>query len=884
MRILAYLRCLGAKFFRKSELADEMEAELRAHLDLRAHDLARSGMDRAQAERQARIEFGAQAKFREKSYEALGGNFLDAMILDVRLAARMLRKEKGFAFAAILTLVLAISANAVVFGVMDTLILRPLQVPQPETLYGTLYGDGSGFQSYPNYIDLRDRNHSFEDLAAFNFAFVGFDTGNDPALATGFAVSGNYSDVLRIQPYVGRFFHASDERGLNRMPSVVLSYPYWHSRFQDDRGVVGRVVQIDKHPFTIIGVAPPGFGGTLLFASSDFFVPVVNQEQLGEPGSLTDRANIKGLFEVFGHLRPGVTLAQADADVNAIGESLQKTYPGQVSHKPVSLAHEGLTSFRPAVRAFVAVLTLLAGLILLAACANLGSLFAAHAADRSKEVALRLALGSTRRRILRQLLTEAVLLSLAGGALGLWGGAVLLDRLATWRPFPGAPVRIPMTMDARVCIVALVLALVSGFLFGIVPVRQVMRARPFEIVKAGPSGVVGRRLTLRDVLLVAQVAICALLVTSSMVAVRGLMRSLNSDVGFEPRNAMVLIANLSTDGYTGENLPAMQRRIMDAMATIPGVGHVGIVNDYPPLAYAAGLRVNVFRDETRDLNESHVAIRPYRYAVSPGYFEAAATSMLSGRDFRWNDDKNAPPVAVVNRDFATRLFGSVANSVGRFYRIQDGSRVQVVGVAENGKYMSLTEDQAPAIFLSYLQSPANQACVIVRSTRSPEPLAAAMRIKLKELDPGLPPNIQTWTALLDVVMFPARVATLALGTLGMMGGILSITGIFGMAAYTVSRRMKELGIRVALGARRTEVLGTALGLALRLLAWGSAAGLILGVLASRLLAAIVYQATPRDPLVLAGVVVAMALLGLLATWIPAQRALSVNPMILLREE
>jgi len=223
-----------------------------------------------------------------------------------------------------------------------------------------------------------------------------------------------------------------------------------------------------------------------------------------------------------------------------------------------------------------------------------------------------------------------------------------------------------------------VLALVSGFLFGIVPVRQVMRARPFEIVKAGPSGVVGRRLTLRDVLLVAQVAICALLVTSSMVAVRGLMRSLNSDVGFEPRNAMVLIANLSTDGYTGENLPAMQRRIMDAMATIPGVGHVGIVNDYPPLAYAAGLRVNVFRDETRDLNESHVAIRPYRYAVSPGYFEAAATSMLSGRDFRWNDDKNAPPVAVVNRDFATRLFGSVANSVGRFYRMQDGSRVQVV--------------------------------------------------------------------------------------------------------------------------------------------------------------------------------------------------------------
>jgi len=836
MSILAYLRCLGAKLISKSALANDMEQELRAHIELRADDLVRSGMDRTKAERKARVEFGARERFKEESYAALGGNFLDTLLLDLRLAVRMLRKEKGFAFAAVLTLALAICANAVVFGVMDTLILRPLRVPQPETLYGTQYGDGSGFQSYPNYIDLRDHNHSFEDLAAFNFAFVGFDKGNDPALATGFAVSGNYFDVLRIQPYLGRFFHASDERGPNSAPYVVLSYAYWHSHFQDDRGVVGRVVLIDKHPFTIIGVAPPGFGGTLIFAASDFFLPVVNQEQLGEPGSLTDRANIKGLFEVFGHLRAGVTVAQANADVNAIGEDLQRSYPRQVNHKPVSLALEGLTSFRPAVRAFVAALTLLAGLILLAACANLGSLFAAHAADRSKEVALRLALGSTRNRILRQLLTEAVFISLFGGGLGLWGGVVLLARLALWQPFPGAPVHIPVTVDSRICVVALMLALVSGLLFGIVPVRQVMRARPYEIVKAGPSGVAGRRLTLRDVLLVGQIAICAVLVTASMVAVRGLMRSVNSDVGFEPRNAMVLIANLATEGHSGESLPAMQRRIMDGMAAIPGVERVGLINDYPPLAYAAGFRVSVFKDETRDLKESNVAMRPYRYTVSPGYFEAAATNILAGRDFSWNDDKNAPAVAVVNRDFAIKMFGSVTNAVERFYRTQDGTRVEVVGVAENGKYMSLTEDQQPAIFLSFLQNPADQACVIVRSHRSPETLAAAIRIKLKELDRGLPPNLQTWAALLDLVLFPARVATLALGR------------------------------------------------ALRLLACGSAAGLVFGVLASRVLAAIVYQATPRDPLVLAGVVVVMALLGLLATWIPAQRALSLNPMVLLREE
>ena len=884
MNILAYLRSTGAKLFRRSTIADEMGEELQAHIALRTDDLVRSGMDRAKAERQARIEFGAREKFKEESYAALGGNFLDTLLRDVRLALRMLRKAKGFTFAAVMTLALAICANAVVFGVMDTLVLRPLRVPQPETLYGTQYGDGSGFQSYPNYIDLRDRNHSFEDLAAFNFAFVAFDTGNDPKLATGFAVSGNYFDVLQLQPYLGRFFHASDENGPNSAPYVVLSYPYWHSRFQDDRGVVGRVALIDKHAFTIVGVAPPGFGGSLLFASSDFFLPVVDQEQLGAGDALTNRANTNGLFEVFGHLKPGVSVAQANADVNAIGDDLQKKYPREVSHKPVSLAREGLTSFATAVKAFVAGLTLLAGLILLAACANLGSLFAAHASDRSKEVALRLALGSTRKRILRQLLTEALLISLAGGGLGLWAGVVLLGRLATWQPFAGAPVHIPVTVDARVCVVALALALVSGFLFGIVPVRQVLRARPYEIVKAGPGGAVGRRLTVRDVLLVVQIMICALLVTSSMVAVRGLLRSVKSNLGFEPANSMVLVANLATQGYSGENLLLMQRRIMDSMAAIPGVEHVGLVNDYPPLAYAAGARVNVFKDETRDLSPSKVASRPYRYSVSPGYFDAAATSLLAGRDFNWRDDQSAPPVAIVNRDFATRMFGSVTNGLERFHRLQDGRRVQVVGVAEDGKYMSLTEDQQPAIFLSFLQNPASQACVIVRSKRSPEPLAAAMRIKLKELDRGLPPNIQTWTTLLDVVMFPARVATLALGVLGIMGGILSITGIFGMAAYSVSRRLKELGIRVALGAQRKEVLGTALGRALKLLACGSAAGLLLGLLASRVLAAIVYQATPRDPLVLTGVVAAMALLGLLATWIPAQRALAVDPIVLLRED
>jgi len=548
------------------------------------------------------------------------------------------------------------------------------------------------------------------------------------------------------------------------------------------------------------------------------------------------------------------------------------------------LEHPGLTAFHGAAKAFVAGLTLLAALILLAACANLGGLFAAHAADRSREVALRLALGSTRRRILRQLITEAVILSLGGGAVGLCASVALLRKLSTWQPISGAPIHIPAEPDVRIYFVAFALAVVSGFLFGIVPVHQVLRANPYEIVKAGAGARLGRRITVRDALLVLQIAVCAVLITSSMVALRGLLRSMHSDLGFEPRNAMVIGTNLAQAGHPTNEMQIIQRRFLDELRTVPGVDAVGMIDRYPPLVYAAGERVNVFKDETHDFKASNVATMPYHWEVSPGYFEAAGTTLLAGRGFDWHDDKDAPSVAVVNREFAQRIFGSVEGAMGQFYRRQDGARVQVVGVAADGKYMSLTESAQPAIFVPYLQAAPNSDYLIVRSKRDPVELAAVLRKKMNSLDESLPLDIEPWSSMLETVLFPSRMATLALGVLGAMGAILSITGIFGMAAYSVSRRMRELGIRVALGARRGEVLQTALGRAVKLLAIGSAAGLVLGILATKVIASIVYEATPRDPAVLGGVVIAMALLGLIATWIPAQRALRVDPLILLREE
>jgi predicted permease len=871
--------------FVRQRVEQDLDDELQYHLERKIEEFVAQGLTAKQARYAALRAMDGLAQRKEECRDLRRVNAIEHTVQDIRYAVRILRKSPGFTAVAVVTLALAIGANSVVFGILNGLVLRPLNVPHVESLYGTEYGNGSdaGWQSYPNYLDLRDRNRSFEYLAAFNFAFVGLDAGKDPSIATGYSVTGNYFDVLQIQPYLGRLIHSSDEKGPNSAPYLVLSYACWQSRFQADGGVIGRVVRLNKHPFTIVGVAPPGFQGSLSFGGPDFFVPIVNQEQVSPDFSLHARAS-RGIFELFGHLKPGVTPAQAVADMNSVGQDLEKTYPKQFGHIDSHLSHPGLTSFRGPAGAFVAGLMVLAGLILLAACANLGSLFAAHAADRSREVALRLALGASRNRILRGLFTEALLISLMGGAVGLWGSVVLLRGLSVWQPFQGAPLHVPVSPDASVYAIALLLAVVSGMIFGVVPVRQVLRADPYQIVKSGSADTAGRRITFRDLLLGVQIALCAVLVTSSLVAVRGLARSLNSNFGFEPRNTMLASANLGLAGYRLEGVAAVQRRMIQALKTIPGVQAAGLVINYPPLVFGAARRSEVFKANTTDLTPANAAASPYRYDVSPGYFEAAGTSVLTGRSFNWHDDKNAGPVAVVNRRFAGDLFGSVEGAIGRDFKLQDGTRVQVVGVVEDGKYLSLTEDREPAMFLSCLQSPASAAYVIVRSQRDPRELAAAMRSKLHELDAGLPVDTQTWNSLLDVVLFPARVATMSLGVLGVLGAMLSITGIFGMAAYSVSRRLKELGIRVALGAQRREVLQAALGRAVRVLAIGSAAGLGLGVLASRVLSSIVYAATPRDPLVLGGVIFAMLLLGLLATWIPAQRALSIDPVALMREE
>ncbi len=879
---MAILRRIG-NLFRRTEVNHEIDAELEAHIALRIDDSIASGMSVQDARRDALLRFGNRTATREQVTAADTTLSLEGVARDVRFATRQLLRCPGFAATAILTLAVAIGANAIVFSVLNALVLRPLNLPDARRLY-TIEQHGFPMNSYPDFRDLRDRNRSFSGIAVYNFAPVGLNTGGDPQQAWIYEASGNYFDVLGVKPYLGRFFHATDDHGPDSDPYIVLSHAFWRSRFHSDPAVVGKTVAVNSHVFTILGVAPPQFRGNEMIYAPDFWAPMVDQAQIEGSNTLEDRSN-RSLW-IIGRLKPEVTVAQAEGDLNRIATELKKSYPIDDDGLHLTLARPGLAGdmLGGPVRAFVAGLMLLAGLILLAACANLGSLFAARAADRAREIALRLSLGSTRWRIVRQLLTEALLVALAGGSAGISASIVLLRALSVWRPVTEFPINVPVNPDGSTYVVAVVLALVSGLFCGLAPMRQILRAAPWEAVKNSVSTGAGRRrFVARDILLVIQITICAVLMTASLVALRGLAHSLNSNFGFEPHGALVVSSDLNMAAYTADRVPAMQRRMLDRTSALPGVTSAGLIDSIP-----LGLnwsQTSVFKIGTTDFRETNETAESMNYSVSPGYFRAAGTSLLAGRDVTWSDTDKAPPVAIVNEEFARKVFGSTERAIGaQFIQGSSHTRFQVVGVVEDGKYITLTEDPKPAFFRPLLQSPSSSTWLVARSAGEPQQIARALQQAIHGLDGALPFTLMTWDNQLNSALFAARAATISLGVLGMLGAMLAVTGIFGMASYSVGKRLKEMGIRLALGAGHGQVLRAALGRSVRLLGVGSAAGLLLGMAATRLLSYIVYQATPNDPAVLAGTVLAMLLVGLIATWAPAQRALRVDPSKLMREE
>jgi predicted permease len=856
---------------------------MESHIAARTEENIRAGMTPEEARRHARLQFGGVETIRDDYHDEEGLPFVENLLLDVRYAVRVLRKSPAFTVVALLTLMLGIGANIVVFGVLNAVLLQPLDVSDPQSLYQIRHRQWMIGRllttSYPAFEDFRRRNTTFSGMTGiYGYSHAALSWRNALRNVHGDAVTGNYFDVLGVQPEVGRFFHAADEHGPDSAPYVVLSDALWRNMFDADRGVVGTTVELDKHPFTVVGVAPARFHGNERFVWPDYWMPMVMEGA----DFLHSRTAIT--VTVIGRLKPGVTPQWATENLNAIAAELAKEYPETDDGQSLRLIHPGLYGDDgDVIRGFLWSVTALALLVLAAACANLATLFAARAADRSRELALRVALGSSRWRLVRQLLTEAVLVSLIGGAAGLVSARLLLGVLNRSQPFVGS---LTVSVDARVYLAGLALTLASALLFGMAPAWQTWQSSPLQMMKNGPVDSLHlRRFALRDLLLGAQIAICTLVVTASLVAVRGLVRALDAPLGIQPQGAMLADLDLSEARQAGDLTVEKEKAMIEAVRSIPGVTAAGTVSRTP---FTGGLHgIPIFRPGTTEFKLNNSVLAPYVFTMSPGYLEAARTRLLDGRDVSWHDTTKTPYVAIVNETFARKMFGETpwgeTAALGQRF-ILGGNLTEVVGVAEDGKYHDMQESPQPVVYVPLSQSEDTETVFVVRSQRAPSEMAAALARTLSGIEPNVPITVESWPDALEDVLFPARAATVALGVMGLLAAMLAVTGIFGMAAYSVSRRTKELGIRVALGARRTHVMSAAVGRPIVLLGVGSVVGLLSGVFATRLLGQIVYQANPRDPVVLGGAVLTMALLGIAASAIPAWRALAVDPSKLMREE
>jgi predicted permease len=809
------------------------------------------------------------------------------LLQDLRFALRQLRQAPAFTFTAVMILALGIAANVIVFGALQGLVLRPLNVPHPDQVM-QLARESNAYPafSYPEIRDVRDNNTVFSSVAGIYLSNAGLEADGVSRPVWAYEVSGQYFEVTGIKPFLGRLLQRADDVRPGASDAVVLSWPAWKSYFAANPSVIGKKVRINKRPYTIVGVTPEGFYGTEKFFQPDIFVPLANQASTDGFDLLEDRGTT-GITSIV-RLKDGDTLPQAQTELNTILDRMKREHPAEEDGLVLRLVRPGFAGefLGGPINGFLTGVLVLAGIVLLAACANLGGLFALRTLDRTREIAIRIAIGSSRGRILRQVLVEALLISMLAGACA-WGLAwLVLAGLANWHPPTSIPFKFLVLPRPSLIVVALLVSAIAAVLFGLIPLRQIFKTDPNDAMKTvGSRGSTGRGWALRDVLLAAQIALCCVTVTAAVVSLRGLAKAMNMDVGFNPASAVRTEFDLGWAGYNGDAAAHFQRELLDRVSHLPGVQTAGY-------AYSTPLSINkvttsgIFSETTTDFRDSDRIDYAYDYSVSPGYFSASGTALLAGRDVSFLDTPDTPPVAIINRQFAREVFHS-ESVVGRYFKLSSGKSIRVVGLVADGKYLTLSEDPAPAVFFPILQKPATNTVLIVR-TISGDPdveMAATIRKLIRDMDPAVPIlACGSWASQLGLSLFPSQMATLVLSLFGGFGLLLSVTGTFSVASYTVGKRLRELSIRVALGAQGKQILWAALGRMLTLLACGSVVGILLGVAGSQILSAIVYQASAQDPFVLLAVAVTVLVTGILSVASPVRRALYVDPARLLREE
>ena len=818
---------------------------------------------------------------------------------DIRYGCRMLAASPGFAVVSILSLAIGIGANSAIFSFADALLLRPLPVARPGEVLTV--GSRSSFEalnasslvsSYRDYVDIRDRNHSFDGLAAFSYLTAGFaaDPSATPKIKLGMRVSGNLLPLMGVEPTIGRAFRPDEDQVKGRDAVVILSHVLWEQEFASDPGVLGRSIRINGAPFTVIGVAPASFTGMNQYVRADFIVPMMMSPRLindAKAGSLEAR-DVRDLT-LKGRLRPGTTQEQAQSELTAIGTDLERAYPETNKNQRffVNTELQSRVAQSPPDAMLIAMLATLAIAVLLVACGNVAGLLTSRAPMRAREMALRLAIGAGRGRVIRQLITESLLVSIAGGVLGLgigYAGMMLFRQIEIPSELP---ILLTFQMDRRALAFSFAVALVSAVIFGLVPAIQASRTDLTAVIKSGDIAAPGRRRRWgRAVLTTVQVAASVVLLVVAMFIYRGFREQLANGPGYRTDHLLMMGFDTSLIRYSEEQSEQFFDQVAERARAVAGVQTVSMTTSIPMLNDSIGT----------------VAIAPEGFAFPPGkedastlaarvdeyYFDAMGIALVKGRNFTRRDDDTAPRVAIVNQHLADHYWPN-QDPLGKRFRLKsaDNAWVEIVGVARTSKYIFVAEPPTDYVYLPYRQNPSGSMFLLARSAADPASLAAPLREMVRGLDVSMPIfNVRTMEELYRmraVSIFNVIVTTV--GAMGLMGLGLSIVGLYGLVAYAASRRTREIGIRMAIGATAPSVLRMVLRHGLTLALTGLALGLAASVGAGELLSAAFPSGDDRRDLMSLFLIAPVVLIAtLLAVYIPAGRASRVNPVVALRYE
>ncbi len=868
----------------------DFREEIQSHLDIEADRLVEEGLSREEAEAAAHRAFGNVTLAQERFSEANGWRWLNDFWRDLQFGARMLAKNRGITALAVISITLGVGANTTIFSMVNTILLRPLPIAEPESVV-TIFAKwrnypGYGPVSYPDYLDYRERNEVFSTLAVSTLVPVGLQGDGAPQVVLGELVSDRFFETLGVDPPMGRPFAPEENETAGSHPVVVISHACWRNRFGSDPGVIGREVLVSGYPFTVIGVTPESYKGLQVGIQPDVWIPVMMQAQVtGYGDGHTRRGN--NYLTMIGRLKPGVSIEQAQTNMEAIAVQLAEEFADNNDGKSVALvaANRNRAFLQlvddSVVKLFFGVLLGVVALVLLIACLNVASLLLARGTARRQEIALRLSLGASRARVVRQLLTENVLLAGLAGLAGV-GLAYWLTRiLSAFRPPLPAPIVVDFPLDWRVLSFTVGVTLLAGIAFGLTPAIQALRPQLFEALKSkrasadGP--VVGR---FQNVLVVAQISASLFLLIGAGLCVQSLRNASRVDVGFNPNNTFALSLDPSFAQYSETDGVKLFDELIEAVRRIPGVDSVGLTTAIPLGPRHSDSRIQpegyeFAPDERRSLRNT---------SVSESYFESMGIPFVAGRPFEETDDEDSRLVLIVNEAFAERFWPG-QSAIGKTAETY-GARREVVGVVRTGKYRSLDEEPQPVYYFPIRQTYRSYVEMVVRTAGMDS--AAVVPSALREIqrrEPRMPLyDIKTLHEHLGYALLPSRLLGVIVGGFGSLALVLALVGVYGVMAYSASRRTHEFGIRAAMGARKQDILSLVLRQGLWISSIGVAIGLAGALAATRVLASFLLGVGTVDPLTFGLVSVLLVAAALGACYGPAVKAARVSPMTALRHE